>query len=674
MTTSFSFRPLFGPEGRLAIVCDDEELRPFDTEAILCLDDSLQKLIPSAPCVPCEFEGETAFVTCGYYMRHILLDHAKFFDPTVLSSSWSRTGIKPEVWARMLRLAQSNGFSSSKDLKGTLRGLASAFSGLDSSTELVITLEDIEVFEPVPDDTSWLPQSGWMELQTFDDFVDPTTGSVAPLGWISASCGPHLDVESRQADISLFFTISQVWAKVLKLEILSDHSVTARFAAEGVKSYTWDIGFSVDWKPTENRVLEFDRWIRYVIDQSLLPLRRRFRSYILFEELLYPQLATLASKATDNDQLWSSVQQLLDAFFPSEEISISSCAKLEFTLANPDLLLFTNSPEHCAKGLPEWVQYLLHQRTEARTLAKTHRHVDTSGEVTITSSVDHAEFHLTEPFLKFVSDIRQVCDTPDVTPLAVRVAVMTSGLPMLTQWICGYPVVLTGHAIYKELAPYKLPGGKTLIRDLSELIGEAIGNFCDLDMPLKSVVKYQFPVKALTLMLTGEVFNLDAVLDDFSWHMSKSVPVNTSESDLYLDRDRLELISKLFSPIFELFGCGGDEEDMSFASTVNMLRSRLFTLKPLASSYDSKVYTAFIRGEPYGAIPWFKNCLLLGIQNIGRRLRTKSPSALLGKCFVPAYHTQVREVFTLAGETVSAELQKWMIIGECASAWSLCLL
>ena len=104
--------------------------------------------------------------------------------------------------------------------------------------------------------------------------------------------------------------------------------------------------------------------------------------------MVYPQLATLATKATDNEQLWTSVVQLLnrDAFFPSDEMSISSWVKLEFTLANPDLLLSTNSPEHCAKAFPEWVQYLLHQRTETRNLAKTQRHVDTAGGVTLTSA------------------------------------------------------------------------------------------------------------------------------------------------------------------------------------------------------------------------------------------------------------------------------------------------
>ena len=115
-----------------------------------------------------------------------------------------------------------------------------------------------------------------MEQQTFDDFVNPTTGSLAPLAFVSSACGSFLDVENRQAPISNFFTVSQVWAKVLKLEILSDPSVTARFAAEGVKAHTWEIGFSAEWKPTENRVLEFDRWIRYVIDQSLVGLKRRF--------------------------------------------------------------------------------------------------------------------------------------------------------------------------------------------------------------------------------------------------------------------------------------------------------------------------------------------------------------------------------------------------------------
>ena len=152
-------------------------------------------------------------------------------------------------------------------------------------------------------------------------------------------------------EISLFFSISQVWAK----EIHSDPSVTARFVAEGVKAYVWPICLTAPWKVDENRVLEFDSWVRYVIDQSMGRLRQRFQSYILFEALAYPQLATLATKAENNAQLWTSIIQLLDSFCLSDEMAISSCnwIKLEFTLANPDLLLFTNSPEHCAKALPE---------------------------------------------------------------------------------------------------------------------------------------------------------------------------------------------------------------------------------------------------------------------------------------------------------------------------------
>ena len=74
--------------------------------------------------------------------------------------------------------------------------------------------------------------------------------------------------------------------------------------------------------------------------------------------MAYPHLATLATKAENNEQLWTSVIRLLDSFCPSDEMAISSWIKLEFTLANPDLLLFTNNPEHCAKALPEWVQYI----------------------------------------------------------------------------------------------------------------------------------------------------------------------------------------------------------------------------------------------------------------------------------------------------------------------------
>ena len=83
----------------------------------------------------------------------------------------------------MLRLAQANGLSPCKDLQETLRALMDAFSGLDSSTELVVTSDDIEVFRYVSEDTPWREDSGWMERQTFGDFVNPETGFVAPLGF-----------------------------------------------------------------------------------------------------------------------------------------------------------------------------------------------------------------------------------------------------------------------------------------------------------------------------------------------------------------------------------------------------------------------------------------------------------------------------------------------------------
>ena len=134
--------------------------------------------------------------------------------------------------------------------------------------------------------------------------------------------------------------------------------------------------------------------------------------------------------------------------------------------------------------------------------------------------------------------IRKVREAPDVTPLAIRVAVMTAGLPLLFQWIVGYPIVLTGHSGYKKLAPFRLPGGKTLKRDLAELIGEVTCNFCELQMPLKSVVKYQFLISALNSMLEGEVFNLDAVLDDFSWICPRlCLPIPETLSCIWIEID-----------------------------------------------------------------------------------------------------------------------------------------
>ena len=92
-----------------------------------------------------------------------------------------------------------------------------------------------------------------------------------------------------------------------------------------------------------------------------------------------------------------------------------------------------------------------------------------------------------------------------------------------------------GHAVYKERFPHRVPGGKTIMRDLSKFAGEVICSFCDLQMPLKAVrrmVKYRFPVGALIAMLAGEMLDLDAVLEDFSWHMSKTSPANTRDTDL----------------------------------------------------------------------------------------------------------------------------------------------
>ena len=66
--TPLSFRPLYPDEGRLAIDIDGDPAH-FDTQAILCLDVDLMRLVPAAPFVACVLEGETAYVTCGYFMR-----------------------------------------------------------------------------------------------------------------------------------------------------------------------------------------------------------------------------------------------------------------------------------------------------------------------------------------------------------------------------------------------------------------------------------------------------------------------------------------------------------------------------------------------------------------------------------------------------------------------------
>jgi hypothetical protein len=105
----FDFRLLYPATGVDPLPVTELDLTTCDSQSVLCLDADLLRLAPFAPWHECEYEGKPAYVTCGYFLRLILLDLTKIFDRAILQSCWSRTGIEPEVWGRMLRVAVSNG-------------------------------------------------------------------------------------------------------------------------------------------------------------------------------------------------------------------------------------------------------------------------------------------------------------------------------------------------------------------------------------------------------------------------------------------------------------------------------------------------------------------------------------------------------------------------------------
>jgi hypothetical protein len=92
--------------------------------------------------------------------------------------------------------------------------------------------------------------------------------------------------------------------------------------------------------------MEFDTWTRYVTNQKVGRLQHRFKAFIHFEEHRFPQLSTLAKNAHHNEDIWSSVIRILNLFFPSDGMTVDAWTKLEFKISNPNLLLFTVSPEH----------------------------------------------------------------------------------------------------------------------------------------------------------------------------------------------------------------------------------------------------------------------------------------------------------------------------------------
>ena len=366
--------------------------------------------------------------------------------------------------------------------------------------------------------------------------------------------------------------------------------------------------------------------------------KHRFKAFVLFEEHQFPQLSTLARKAHHNEDIWSSVIRILNLFFPSDGMTVDAWTKLEFKISNPNLLLFTVSPERQSKELSEWVQYILHQRTKDALLVKQHRLTAGTESQGVTSGAEYTEFHNTPKFLKFVSHIREVMARPEATTFSIRCAVLLSGLSVISQWTIGMQLNLTGHVVYKELTPHRLSGDKHMVANLAEFIRDAVIEFLKLQTPLKNVVKYLFPDWVSTAILSGEIFDFFEVLEDFNWQMSLTHS-SFSPAESYQDRERLEQIEQLFTLNFELFGCGGEEQDMSFSLIINKARARLYALRPLASAADPTVYNSFMESEPYGVMCWFRGSVILGLQQIARRFKNRSPSVANDKCFVPLEHT-----------------------------------
>ena len=211
--------------------------------------------------------------------------------------------------------------------------------------------------------------------------------------------------------------MARLWAKAADLDDELDPGVIASFAAEAVKSCSWPLGFTGPWDPKGRRVMEFDTWVSYVTQQKNGRLKSRFEAFILFEELRFPQLSILAGKANTNEDLWSVVMRLLNSFFAGDKMTVDSWVKLEFKMANPNLLLFTASQ---SKDLSEWIRYILHQRTESAMLIRQQRISGGTENPNMNAGAEFAEFHNTDLFLKFVSHIRDVMERPGATTFSIR--------------------------------------------------------------------------------------------------------------------------------------------------------------------------------------------------------------------------------------------------------------
>ena len=254
----------------------------------------------------------------------------------------------------------------------------------------------------------------------------------------------------------------------------------------------------------------------------------------------------------------------------------------------------------------------------------------------------------------------------------VRVAVMQEGVPILSQWFTGKTFNVSGHPIYGKLVGYRLANGEKWLDALAEFAGKVITEKSGLKGSFHHLGTWRFPKALLKRAVSGDVegldgtvklFDFEEVLDDFLWNLNTTAKRNLSADELYQDETRLVKLADLLTPFFQILGCGGAVEELSWAAVLKAAKKFIDDAKPLETR-DWRLHERFMKKKPYGLLLWFHRAITGDVRWISKLFEISDPSVCLENRLVPSSDKECAGMLALSKSTLNAEVAKQLIAGR----------
>jgi hypothetical protein len=236
------------------------------------------------------------------------------------------------------------------------------------------------------------------------------------------------------------------------------------------------------------------------------------------------------------------------------------------------------------------------------------------------SADDLYDYHSTAEWEEAKKILTTVLDDSEVTRLDVLKAVLRLGQWQLTQFIVG-KLVLSGHPLYTRLSIYRLDWGWGATANVDYEIGALLGRELMRGEVEAGVVHPDHMGVSLAgsglvkAILGGHLSALnfeEAFLQPYYKARTGSTMPVTSDENRFTNYQNIDLLISKVGPLFELFGCGPDVQDSSFASLMEAAKTMARDIAGLSPAKQKSL----IFGE-FG----LRSILFEALDNAGARMR-----------------------------------------------------